>query len=206
MKRVILNMAAVLGIAVLALCMTQPANAAAITIDFSGSSGGTVTLNLGGVASSSNVAITQLSFDAGPQMNISALLSFNSSAGTLSITSTAPITIGANPAIPTGTLLLNGTGDTFKVTNGGSVLTVQATGPDTKNATLLADLGVPAGTTFGLTAFSLSANPVVGGNGTTWTASSTDILNVSTPEPGTLVMFGSGLLGLAGIIRRKLSV
>ena len=35
MKRVILNMAAVLGIAALALCMTQPANAAAITIDFS---------------------------------------------------------------------------------------------------------------------------------------------------------------------------
>jgi hypothetical protein len=26
----------------------------------------------------------------------------------------------------------------------------------------------------------------------------------TTPEPGTLVMFGSGLLGLAGILRRKL--
>ena len=28
----------------------------------------------------------------------------------------------------------------------------------------------------------------------------------STPEPGTLVMFGSGIAGLAGLLRRKLSV
>ena len=28
----------------------------------------------------------------------------------------------------------------------------------------------------------------------------------STPEPGTLVMFGSGIVGLAGILRRKLSM
>jgi hypothetical protein len=30
--------------------------------------------------------------------------------------------------------------------------------------------------------------------------------NPGTPEPGTLVMFGSGVLGLAGVIRRKLSL
>jgi len=30
--------------------------------------------------------------------------------------------------------------------------------------------------------------------------------NPGTPEPGTLVMFGSGVLGLAGVIRRKLNV
>jgi hypothetical protein len=29
-------------------------------------------------------------------------------------------------------------------------------------------------------------------------------LGPSTPEPGTLVMFGSGILGLAGLLRRKL--
>ena len=28
----------------------------------------------------------------------------------------------------------------------------------------------------------------------------------STPEPGTLILFGSGIVGLAGIIRRKLNV
>ena len=30
--------------------------------------------------------------------------------------------------------------------------------------------------------------------------------NPGTPEPGTLIMFGSGALGLAGVIRRKLSL
>ncbi|HEX8798466.1 MAG TPA: PEP-CTERM sorting domain-containing protein, partial [Terriglobales bacterium] len=30
-------------------------------------------------------------------------------------------------------------------------------------------------------------------------------LSATTPEPGTLVLLGSGLLGLAGVIRRKLS-
>jgi hypothetical protein len=28
----------------------------------------------------------------------------------------------------------------------------------------------------------------------------------STPEPGTLVMFGSGIIGLAGMLRRKFNV
>ncbi len=32
------------------------------------------------------------------------------------------------------------------------------------------------------------------------------IAEYSTPEPGTLVMFGSGILGLAGMLRRKLKV
>ena len=27
-----------------------------------------------------------------------------------------------------------------------------------------------------------------------------------TPEPGTLVMFGSGILGLAGVLRRKINL
>jgi len=32
------------------------------------------------------------------------------------------------------------------------------------------------------------------------------IASIASPEPGTLVMFGSGVLGLAGFVRRKLNV
>ena len=41
-------------------------------------------------------------------------------------------------------------------------------------------------------------------NGTeSWQGENAQTFMGSTPEPGTLVMFGSGLLGLAGIARRK---
>lgn len=41
------------------------------------------------------------------------------------------------------------------------------------------------------------------GETNTKTINVTGQLPVTTPEPGTLVMFGSGLLGVAGLIRRK---
>ena len=28
----------------------------------------------------------------------------------------------------------------------------------------------------------------------------------TTPEPGTLILFGSGILGLAGVLRRKINL
>jgi hypothetical protein len=34
--------------------------------------------------------------------------------------------------------------------------------------------------------------------------SSGEVIGVPTPEPGTLALFGTGILGLAGLIRRKL--
>ena len=33
-----------------------------------------------------------------------------------------------------------------------------------------------------------------------------DIGGSSVPEPGTLVMFGSGIIGLAGVLRRKINL
>jgi hypothetical protein len=42
--------------------------------------------------------------------------------------------------------------------------------------------------------------------GWTFTSASGDfLLASSTPEPSTLLMLGSGVLGLAGVIRRKLN-
>lgn len=38
------------------------------------------------------------------------------------------------------------------------------------------------------------------------TLSSGEALNNVTPEPGTMLLFGSGLLLVAGVLRRKLAV
>jgi hypothetical protein len=62
----------------------------------------------------------------------------------------------------------------------------------------------PIGVTFSGTAesavFAGTANYIAFSNVTLGSA------NPGTPEPGTLIMFGSGVLGLAGVIRRKLTL
>ena len=64
----------------------------------------------------------------------------------------------------------------------------------------------PVGVTFNGTAmsvnFSGTANQIGFDNITLGSATPTP----GTPEPGTLVMFGSGVIGLAGLLRRKFNV
>ena len=47
---------------------------------------------------------------------------------------------------------------------------------------------------------------LVNAPGFAYTKFSTVVQGYSTPEPGTMLLFGSGILGLAGVIRRKLRV
>ncbi len=45
-----------------------------------------------------------------------------------------------------------------------------------------------------------------GGGGLWWLMDNFTYNGTATPEPGTLVMFGSGIVGLAGLLRRKINL
>jgi hypothetical protein len=141
----------------------------------------------------------------GIDANGTALLSFSTVAGTLKI-------VGGVPAlgIPNGTTLVSGVGDTFSVKcsstgkNPCNQITVDTiAGPDTKSPLLLRALGLPLNASFTL------ANGFSIGNITnvarTYKPFSTDIPNNSdvTPEPGSMLLFGTGLIGLMSVLRRR---
>jgi hypothetical protein len=72
------------------------------------------------------------------------------------------------------------------------------------NAALAAALKMPAGAYTGIMQNNLSITGFVNGVPATASLASGDLTVTPTPEPGTLALFGSGLLGIAGIARRYL--
>jgi PEP-CTERM motif len=127
-------------------------------------------------------------------------LSFDTIAGTLSIVGSVP-----SLGVPV-TTLLSGTIDSFMFFPFPTSAALLASGADSKSPELLTSLGLNPSSPYTFIGSSLSFGPaVLCAGGSCYTAISTDVLNTAAiPEPGTLFLLGSGLLGLArGGARRR---
>jgi len=122
----------------------------------------------------------------------------NTSAGAITVSDLTDLSSG----------FMDVTGDLFDGAITGASLTM-GSGADgsltfvigSVNSNLLADFGAVGGNSYGgSVSTALSGSSVV-----SLTMGSSDVLVTPTPEPSSLLMLGSGLLGLIGLGRRKLA-
>lgn len=176
------------------LALAVPTVALADGFDFGGNQALSLTSSLGGLKTGTILsATTNLSSVNGVGTGIS---------GNIVVTTGAI----ASEACPTGI-----TGSCFGFSGGN----VSVTGSAIFSDSLTGGLVVKNGNTLTITASlmgpgisgssNVSVNFKLNKNGTfTVSSGSSDITGTTTPEPGTLGLLGTGLIGLAGVVRRKL--
>lgn len=213
------------GAMVLASMLTAAtANAAVITFDNSGMASGNIAYNgTGGPATGTDITFDIVTFESlildcndcmldfvtGNNTFESPALATFDGGGSFVITGTITDPTNGNALVASGVLLsgtFSGPLPGLAITQEGGRVTVTGAGIDEKNADLLAYLGL-ADTSFVYASTNISATGCDGNltNGFNCRVVEADVVNTSVeevPEPGTLALFGLGLLAAGSATRR----